>query len=490
MSPDDVSDAELIIRVRTGDLDAFGALYARHREPALRVARAIAGDPHVAEDLVAEAFERVHTALSNGKGPDDSFRAYLYTVIRRLAADESAASWRLEDTDDFTPYEAAFALTDPAAQNIEAHLVLTAMSRLPERHQAVLWYLDVEGMTPQQAAPLFGLTPNATSALAVRARDALRDAYLQAHVAVTGVPEECTPIRGMLGSYQRANLSARDTAKVEAHLARCADCTSVLDELREVSSSLRAILWPIVAGGSVIGLATASAVGGSATGATAASVALSGGRRASRLASKGPQFAAVAAVSAMVLVASATVVSAVTGPGFPDDASGDSLARRGAAAISIARPEPTADPTPEPEVAEAPEQIPDPEPEPQPEPDPLPIPTPEPPPPVAALGLELLDYEVIDEGLYRGEAIITVRNGNDYEIHVDLDVRMPDGITFAGDVDIADPWDCSGFSKLEFHCTATRVEPGAELKLALPVTIAEAALGFRPTASMAISKAE
>src|ERR1700716_4064310 len=74
------TDAELIAMVRAGDRRAFGPLYERHRAAALRVARLYARDAAAADDLAAEAFTRVLAAIGRGKGPDEAFRAYLYTT--------------------------------------------------------------------------------------------------------------------------------------------------------------------------------------------------------------------------------------------------------------------------------------------------------------------------------------------------------------------------------------------------------------------------
>lgn len=273
-----LGDAELLRGIRDGDLDAMGLLYQRHKEAALRVARASSGDPHLAQDLVNTAFERIHAALMRGHGPTESFRAYLYTVIRRLAAEAGQLRSREDDVDDWEPYSATTSLADGTDGSIESRLVATAFGALPERHQAVLWYLDVEGMTPALVAPILGLSPNAVSALAVRARDGLRDAYVQAHVSDSPLHAECAPIRRLLGGFRRNNLSARDTAKVEAHLAFCDECPAVLAELRDVTGGLRSAFGPIIIGTAAAGgMTAAAAFGAGAQSAQAATAGASAG---------------------------------------------------------------------------------------------------------------------------------------------------------------------------------------------------------------------
>jgi len=245
-------DGTLLERVRGNDLDALGELYARHRDAATRVARAVTSDASFADDLVSGAFERIHAALLRGHGPTEAFRPYLYTVIRRLAAEQSERASHEHDVDDWAPLEAGFAMLP--ADTAEGRLVRGAFASLPRRHQAVLWYLDVEGMHPAEAAPIFGLSANAVSALAVRARDGLRDAYLQAHVSTRRVRPECVEIRRHLGAYVGGRISDRDRTKVEIHLETCDECPLVVAELREERGRLRAILLPLVVGGAAAGV--------------------------------------------------------------------------------------------------------------------------------------------------------------------------------------------------------------------------------------------
>src|SRR5680860_1809169 len=92
MSPTDVqapelTDPELISRVREGDVAAYGILFSRHVDPATRLARLLIGQSD-ADDLVSEAFVKVLNVLIGGGGPDVAFRAYLLTAVRRLHIDK------------------------------------------------------------------------------------------------------------------------------------------------------------------------------------------------------------------------------------------------------------------------------------------------------------------------------------------------------------------------------------------------------------------
>ena len=241
------SDAELISRVRGGDLHAYGELFDRHRDAAYRIARQLARGPD-ADDLVSEAFAKVLTVLSTGGGPDLAFRAYLLTAIRRLHVDRVRSARRIQPTDDLAPWDRGVPFQDPAVDDFERSAASRAFASLPERWQLVLWHLEVEGQKPAEVGVLLGLSANSVSALAYRAREGLRQAYLRMHLADTA-GEACRWTTEHLGGYVRAALSRRDTARVEDHLRECRRCIGLYGELAEVNDNLRGVLAPLVLGG-------------------------------------------------------------------------------------------------------------------------------------------------------------------------------------------------------------------------------------------------
>ncbi|QJW35637.1 sigma-70 family RNA polymerase sigma factor [Cellulosimicrobium protaetiae] len=251
------SDAELITAVREGDTSAYGALYERHAAAARTVARQYVRSTADADDVVSDAFARTLSVLQGGGGPDVTFRAYLFTVVRRLSYDLVNGARRTQPTDDERTFETAFgpmaSTEDPTLEGFERSTVTRAYQELPERWRAVLWYTEVESLSPAEIAPILGLTANGVSALAYRAREGLRQAYLQQHL--TSVPaEECRAVNALLGSYVRGGLAKRETARVESHLDGCGECRGLVLELGDVSHGMRAVIAPLVFGVGALGL--------------------------------------------------------------------------------------------------------------------------------------------------------------------------------------------------------------------------------------------
>ncbi|MFJ4171226.1 zf-HC2 domain-containing protein [Paenarthrobacter sp. NPDC089714] len=245
--PEEASDGQLIALVRGGDTAAFDGLYERHISIASTVARRNVDNPSDAEDIVAEAFQSVLQNLVAGKGPDTFFRAYLLSTVTRLSHHRNRKAGRTLPSGDDSTLDHAVGEPDAVVKAFESHTVAKAFRMLPERWQAVLWYLDVERMKPAAAAPLLGLSANAVSALALRAREGLRRQYLQCHVS-EGPTRECAEYVAKLGSFIRGGLSGPSARKVRTHLEGCASCTAVVAELRDVEGSMKAVLLPLVTG--------------------------------------------------------------------------------------------------------------------------------------------------------------------------------------------------------------------------------------------------
>ncbi|OAN37801.1 sigma-70 family RNA polymerase sigma factor, partial [Microbacterium sp. H83] len=241
-----IADADLVLRTRSGDAAAFGELWRRHYPSGMSVARSITStiDP---DDLVQESYTRIYQAIIKGGGPNGSFRAYLFTSIRNTAAawGRSRRESAIDELDTVADPES----TEQAANEaLDRSLTAQAFRSLPSRWQEVLWYTEIEQMKPQEAATLLGMKAGAVSQLAFRAREGLREAWIQAHLRSAAPGSDCQWTIEHLGAYSRGNLSTRDHRRLEQHLEDCARCMIVAAEAKDVSKRLALVLLPLVLG--------------------------------------------------------------------------------------------------------------------------------------------------------------------------------------------------------------------------------------------------
>ncbi|MFJ7213363.1 sigma-70 family RNA polymerase sigma factor [Amycolatopsis sp. NPDC098790] len=268
------SDAVLIQAVRDGDPAAYGQLYDRHLVAARRVAAAIASGEAEREDLIAEGFTRVLRILRAGEGPHEEFRPYLLTTIRN-----TMISWRRRDSalslvaevPDVLPSEGS---DEPVDSRLHGSVAAGAFASLPERWRSVLWRTEIEGESPARIAEDLGMTPNSVAALAYRAREGLRQAYLDQHV-----PEArrrtCRVVSGQLARWVRDGVGDHKSHRITTHLDRCADCRKLAIGLKELNAELPATIAPLILGLPVVThwlTATGSVASTGAAASTGASV--------------------------------------------------------------------------------------------------------------------------------------------------------------------------------------------------------------------------
>jgi RNA polymerase sigma factor (sigma-70 family) len=442
------SDADLIDRMRSGDDTAYEALYRRHAGAVRRYARTCCRDGHTADDLTAEVFARMLQAVRGGHGPEHAVRPYLLTSIRRVAAGWTKSAKREQLVDDFAVFAAQATRSsevsdddtrdlgaDVRAMHVaEQSMAMQAFRSLPERWQAVLWHTEIEDESPSEVATLFGLDANGTRVLASRAREGLKQAYLQAHVSATlASDEECARYADRLGAYARGGLRTRAERGLRKHLEECAKCRLAAGQIKEVAGGIPAVVPIAVIGWfGAAGYAKAAGLiagGAGAAGAAGAAAAASGGSSGGAgaggaAASEGLGAPVKAGIAAgVVAVAAAAVALALIGDDSPARKP-DAKPPASAPVVEPAEPAPTPSPkkpesappmvpvaaapsskstptaTPTQPLKPTPTPTPTttPKPTPPPKPTRTPTPTPTPPPPPAVYQWSELAYDVSGDG--------------------------------------------------------------------------------------------
>jgi RNA polymerase sigma factor (sigma-70 family) len=274
----------LLARTREGSDEAFAELWRRNLPAAYAVAHRYRGHAS-AEDVVAEAATRVLALVKEGRGPEENFRAYFLSAVRSVAVDSGRRDLRAVPIPD----EDLDGLVGPFAHEVEVdgfdpEIVRAAFRELPERDQRILWHTTVEGETPRVVGPALGMSANAVSVRAMRAREALRAHYLEAYAA-QHVPEapspECHWAVGVLAAHVRGRLPKRASDRLQEHLDGCAHESGLLAELRTIQDRFPALVVPLLflAGASTPGFLGGTALaglGGATAGAGAAGVGAAG----------------------------------------------------------------------------------------------------------------------------------------------------------------------------------------------------------------------
>lgn len=166
-------DLSLLERVKARDRAAFTTLMERHLPGLFRYASALAHGAPQAEDAVQEAFATLWRSAESFRG-ESSLRAWLRTITRnalarqlRKKADEPADTEPLDELAE----HAGWGASDSVAARLEDRdLVRRVFDTLSPADRELLWLVEVDGLSLEEAAVATASSLAATKSRLHRAR--------------------------------------------------------------------------------------------------------------------------------------------------------------------------------------------------------------------------------------------------------------------------------------------------------------------------------
>jgi RNA polymerase sigma-70 factor (ECF subfamily) len=154
----ELSDIELLMRVRTRNRPALYILYERYGAKALGLSYKILRDRDLAEEIVVDAFWRVWQRADQFQVGRGSFASWFYGIVRHLAIDEVRRREARPAPSQDDQLELALAsdttreedLTDVVARRLNADTVQTALNALPPAQREVIRLAYFEGLTRKE----------------------------------------------------------------------------------------------------------------------------------------------------------------------------------------------------------------------------------------------------------------------------------------------------------------------------------------------------
>ena len=162
------SDAPLSDRIRE---QRFNSLVVRHQTDMKRYAYWLAGDPHIAEDLVQEALLRAWRSFDKLQKAD-SAKSWLLTILRR----ENARRFeRYQPREADIPLEALQSREAGYDTSTEAFVLRRAVEELPDEYRIPLVRQVLEGYSQKEIAQQVGISAAGVGTRLFRARQKLRE---------------------------------------------------------------------------------------------------------------------------------------------------------------------------------------------------------------------------------------------------------------------------------------------------------------------------
>jgi RNA polymerase sigma-70 factor (ECF subfamily) len=174
----ELSDVELVERVREGDDDAFRLLVERHSRAVYRSAYRITSNAADADDVVQEAFLRAYRAADSFDGRS-SFPTWLHRIAVNCALDLISARKRRTDKVDIVEDMSTIASHDAAPDRIlmgseMQRAIAEALTGMTGNERTAFVLRHFEGMPLEEIGRILGTRLNATKNTVFRAVQKVR----------------------------------------------------------------------------------------------------------------------------------------------------------------------------------------------------------------------------------------------------------------------------------------------------------------------------
>src|SRR5688572_24236798 len=164
-----LSDIELVDRVRAGARDDFEILVRRHNQRLYRAARAILRSDDEAEDIVQQAWLDVFRNLAQFRG-DAAFTTWATRIAVNAAINLSRKRPVIAEVQDVAGHDKP----DDDAERAElGKLLEECLERLPQGNREVMVLRDVLELDTNETATMLGLSEEAVRVRLHRARAAV-----------------------------------------------------------------------------------------------------------------------------------------------------------------------------------------------------------------------------------------------------------------------------------------------------------------------------
>ncbi len=164
----DLSDSDLVLRVRSGDGSAYRPLVERYQTRIHAMVFGVVREAEEARDLTQNAFIKAYQNLASFR-VESSFYTWLYRIAMNLAIDSTRKNRRRRTTS----YDEAVASRDEDGMILEAHQsespqralqrkelheqIYGALGELSEDQREVILLREVEGLSYKEISEAMGI---------------------------------------------------------------------------------------------------------------------------------------------------------------------------------------------------------------------------------------------------------------------------------------------------------------------------------------------
>ncbi|MBC8441856.1 MAG: sigma-70 family RNA polymerase sigma factor [Deltaproteobacteria bacterium] len=186
--PQNITNANLMVRVKKGDRDAFATLVQFHQDSVLNFIWHFMGDRTEAEDLAQEAFLRVWKSAATYK-PRAKFSTWLYRIVTNLCINRHRALkirnlFSISSFQKYTPDMMGVSESEPGVNPVtpedrllkaeQYQQIFNALDTLPPAQRMAIVLTTNQGLSYSEISQIMGRSVSAVDALLIRAKKNLQ----------------------------------------------------------------------------------------------------------------------------------------------------------------------------------------------------------------------------------------------------------------------------------------------------------------------------
>jgi RNA polymerase sigma factor (sigma-70 family) len=174
-----ITDNELMLMVKSGDIDRLGLIFERHNKQMYGYFMNLTGKPDISEDLVQNVFMRILKYRTNYRG-DGNFNIWIYRIAHNVFIDFIKKRDRLEFSEninewDNLPDDRSSEEYDPKQERI--NILETALMKLPGKKREILTLSRYKELKYKEISKILGCTESAVKVRIFRAMEELKKIY-------------------------------------------------------------------------------------------------------------------------------------------------------------------------------------------------------------------------------------------------------------------------------------------------------------------------
>jgi RNA polymerase sigma factor (sigma-70 family) len=174
-----ITDNELMLKVKSGDIDRLGLIFERYNKALYGYFLNLTGKTDISEDLVQNVFIRILKYRTRYRG-DGNFSIWIYKIAHNIFIDYVKKKNKLELSGNIDEWANELSDSHSGESNSMEEMVNTlekALLQLPEKKREILTLSRYKELKYREISEILGCSESAVKVRIFRALDELRKIY-------------------------------------------------------------------------------------------------------------------------------------------------------------------------------------------------------------------------------------------------------------------------------------------------------------------------